>query len=74
MEEQKEHKKNWREYTATLAEIKAFLSDHAYLRYNTVKHRVEYRLPAGDPFVQNSELATDAEVTEAIDELLGTEA
>ena len=54
--EQKEHKKNWREYTATLAEIKAFLSDHAYLRYNTVKHRVEFRLPASDPFVQNSTL------------------
>ncbi|MBQ8948556.1 MAG: hypothetical protein IJ059_02045 [Prevotella sp.] len=51
------HKKNWREYTATLAEIKATLSDHAYLRYNLVKHRVEYRLPASDPFVQNSELA-----------------
>ena len=52
-----EHKKNWREYMATPAEIKAFLSDHVYLRYNTVKHRIEARLPPGDPFCQNSELA-----------------
>ena len=52
-----EHKKHWREYTATLAEIKAFLSDHVYLRYNTVKYRIEARLPPGDPFCQNSELA-----------------
>ena len=54
--EQKEHKQNWREYTATLSEIKDFLRDHVYLRYNTVKHRVEFRLPASDPFVQNSTL------------------
>ena len=51
------HKKNWREVNATLEEIKAFLSDHIYLRYNTVKHQVEYRLPPDDPFSQNSELA-----------------
>ena len=51
------HKKNWREVNATLEEIKAFLSDHIYLRFNTVKHHVEYRLPTDDPFCQNSELA-----------------
>ena len=51
------HKKPWREEYATPAEIKAFLSDHVYLRYNTVKYRVEARLPSEDPFCQNSELA-----------------
>ena len=54
---EKEHKKNWRESYATKAEIKQMLADHVYLRYNTVKHREEYRLPARDPFVMNSELA-----------------
>ena len=53
----KEHKPNWRETYATKAEIKQMLADHVYLRYNTVKHREEYRLPARDPFVMNSELA-----------------
>ena len=52
----KGHKKNWREEYATPGEIKAFLSDHVYLRYNTVKYRVEARLPEEDPFSQNSEL------------------
>ena len=54
---QKEHKKPWQEVYATPKEIKAFLSDHIYLRYNTVKHRVEARLPEEDTFCQNSELA-----------------
>ena len=54
---EKEHKPNWRETYATKAEIKQMLADHVYLRYNTVKHREEYRLPACDPFVMNSELA-----------------
>ena len=54
--EAKEHKPNWREVYATVGEIKAFLSDHVYLRYNTVKHRVEVRLPMEDPFCANSEL------------------
>ena len=52
-----EHKPNWREVYATVGEIKAFLSDHVYLRYNTVKHRVEARVPPGDPFIEQSELA-----------------
>ena len=56
-EKVKEHKPNWRETYATVAEIKQFLSDHIYLRYNTVKHRVEARLPPEDEFCQNSELA-----------------
>ena len=55
--DEKEHKVPWQEKYAKPAEIKAFLSDHVYLRYNTVKHRVEARLPAEDAFCQNSELA-----------------
>ncbi len=55
--EQKEHKKNWREEYATAEEIKAYLSDHIYLRWNLVKHRVEARLPMEDTFCVNSELA-----------------
>ena len=55
--EAKEHKRPWQETYATVAEIKAFLSDHVYLRYNTVKHRVEARVPPGDPFIEHSELA-----------------
>ena len=54
---EKEHKKPWQETYATPKEIKAFLDDHIYLRYNTVKHRVEARLPEEDTFCQNSELA-----------------
>ena len=55
--EAKEHKQPWQEKYATVGEIKAFLSDHVYLRYNTVKHRVEARVPPGDPFIEHSELA-----------------
>ena len=55
--EAKEHKQPWQETYATVAEIKTFLSDHVYLRYNTVKHRVEARVPPGDPFCEATELA-----------------
>ena len=55
--QEKEHKKNWREVYATVGEIKAFLANHIYLRYNVVKHRVEARLPQEDPFCCNTELA-----------------
>ena len=55
--ENREYKKNWREVNATPEEIKAFLSDHIYLRYNLVKYRIEARLPSEDPFWQNNELA-----------------
>ena len=54
---EKAHKKPWQETYATPEEIKTFLSDHVYLRYNTVKHRVEARLPSEDAFCRNSELA-----------------
>ena len=52
---EKEHKPNWREVYATIREIKTFLSDHVYLRYNVVKHQVEARLPEEDPFFANEE-------------------
>ena len=54
---EKTHKVPWQLEYATPKEIKAFLSDHIYLRWNSVKHRVEARLPAEDAFCQNSELA-----------------
>ena len=54
---EKEHKPNWREVWATYEEIKDFLRGHVYLRYNTIKYRVEARLPSEDPFCANSELA-----------------
>jgi len=55
--ESKLHKKNWQEVYATVEEIKEFLSNHVYLRFNTVKHQVEARLPSEDAFSRNSELA-----------------
>ena len=36
---EKTHKVPWQEKYATPKEIKAFLSDHIYLRWNSVKHR-----------------------------------
>ena len=50
MSEEKEHKKNWREEYATVEDIKDFLRTHVFLRYNTVKHQVEVRLPTQDSF------------------------
>ena len=46
----KEHKKNWRETTATVAEIKNYLSDNVYLRYNLVTRQTECRRPEPDFF------------------------
>ena len=43
---QKEHEKPWRETYATVEEIKDYLRNHIYLRFNTVKHQVEARLPS----------------------------
>ena len=55
--EEKKHKPNWRETYATVEEIKDFLRNHIYLRFNTVKHQVEARLPSEDSFCQNGDLA-----------------
>jgi hypothetical protein len=42
----KERKANWKEYTASVEDIKAFLSDHVYLQHNVITRRVECRLPS----------------------------
>ena len=41
----KEHKKNWKEYTATVEDIQNFLMDHILLRHNVITKRVEWRDP-----------------------------
>ena len=43
------HRKNWKEYTATVEDIERFLSEHVYLRYNVVTGRTEYRMPSLPP-------------------------
>ncbi len=47
-EEKKEHKKQWREYTATVEDIQNFLMDRVLLRHNVITGRVEYRIPDTD--------------------------
>ena len=54
-EGRKERKANWKKYTATVEEIKAFLNDHVYLRYNVISRRVECRIPASDLFLASDE-------------------
>ena len=44
-EEKKEHKKPWREYTATVEDIQNFLMDRVLLRHNVITGRVEWRDP-----------------------------
>ena len=62
------HKKNWREYTATVEDIEEFLRDHVYLRHNVVTKRVEYRIPEKD-FWDSEECRTESvEFATAIDE------
>ena len=39
-EEKKEHKKQWREYTATVEDIQNFLMDRVLLRHNVITGRV----------------------------------
>ena len=41
-----EHKRPWRENLATMGEIKAFVNDRYYLRYNVVRRGVECRRPS----------------------------
>ena len=45
-EDSKERKPNWKEYTASVEDIKAFLNDKIYLRHNVITRRVECRLPS----------------------------
>jgi len=44
--QKKEHKPNWKEYTATPEDIKTFLLDNIFLRHNVITGRVEYRTPS----------------------------
>ena len=39
------HKKNWKEYTATVEDIQNFLMDRVLLRHNVITKRVEWRDP-----------------------------
>ena len=45
----KERKKSWKEYTATVDDIMAFIADRVYLRYNVVTGRVECKAPLVPP-------------------------
>ena len=49
-DEKKEHKKSWREYTATVEDIQQYLSDHIMLRYNLITRRVECHLLNRSPW------------------------
>jgi hypothetical protein len=42
-------KKSWKEYTATVDDIMAFIADRVYLRYNVVTGRVECKAPLVPP-------------------------
>jgi hypothetical protein len=48
--ETRERKPNWKEYMASVDDIKAFLSDRIYLRHNVITGRVECRIPERDYF------------------------
>ena len=43
--EPREHKPNWKEYMASVADIRNFLMDRILLRHNVITRRAEYRLP-----------------------------
>ena len=45
----KERKQNWKEYTATVEDIRRFLEDRVMLRYNVVTRRVEGLSPNPSP-------------------------
>ena len=40
------HKKNWKEYMATVEDIQNFIMDRILLRHNVITRRVEFRLPS----------------------------
>lgn len=48
--EHKEHKKNWREYMATVEDIQTFLAGTVLLRQNAISGRPEFRVPTQDEF------------------------
>ena len=47
--EKRERKPNWKEYTASVEDIKAFLADRVFLRHNVITGRVECRIPSPFP-------------------------
>ena len=47
---EKEHKKNWREYMATVEDIQTFLAGTVLLRQNAISGRPEFRVPTQDGF------------------------
>ena len=47
---EKEHKKNWREYMATVEDIQTFLAGTVLLRQNAISGRPEFRVPTQDEF------------------------
>ena len=57
--ETKERKPNWKDYMASVDDIKAFLSDRIYLRHNVITGRVECRIPERDYF-DDSDLQPDS--------------
>ena len=50
-----EHKKNWKEYTATVEDIQNFLMDRIYLRHNVVTGRVESKDPSQPPLFRGGD-------------------
>jgi len=46
------HKKNYKEYMATVDDIERFLSDNIVLRHNVLTGRTEYRVPERDAFAE----------------------
>ena len=47
---EKAHKKNWREYLATVEDIQTFLANTVLLRQNAITGRPEFRVPMKDEF------------------------
>ena len=50
----KERKQNWKEYTATVEDIRRFLEDRVMLRYNVVTRRVEGLSPNPSPISEGN--------------------
>ena len=56
--EPKEHKPNWKEYTASVEDIQNFLMDRILLRHNVITGRAEYRDPSLECRTESVEFAT----------------
>ena len=49
------HRKNWKEYVASVEDIQNFLMDRVLLRHNVITRRVEYREPERDLFQEKGD-------------------